>query len=90
MEHLPDILCGALAVYFVGELVLAMQMGEPVGVRSRWSGLGSGTGGGWTVSRPAVYLLLVLVFALSAVAVHASHPAKPVTTGDPPAKTAKK
>ncbi len=78
MEHLPDIVCATLAVCFLAELLLALLMNEEVAVRPRWSGLGAAGGGGWSLTRPAVYLLLALVFTFAALTMHASHTTKPL------------
>jgi hypothetical protein len=77
VEHFPDIICAALALGFLAELLLALLMNEEVAVRPRWSGLGASGAGGWSLTRPAVFLLLALVFSFSALAVHMSHSTQP-------------
>lgn len=71
MQHVPTLVCVAFAFFFLVLLVRDLERGEQVGVHPRWTGLGGG-GGGWTLTRPAVYILLALVFGLSGAILH--HP----------------
>lgn len=49
---------GLLALGFLGLLVRALEGGEGVAIYPRYTGLGRNAG--WTLSRPAVYLLVAL------------------------------
>ncbi len=84
MQHIPALACVGLAVLFLILLVRDLEQDKQVGVHPRWTGLGGG-GGGWTLTRPAVYILLALVFGLSGAILHNARPTQKAgkSGGDP-------
>lgn len=66
---------GLLALGFLGLLVRALERGdgEGVGIYPRYTGLGRNAG--WTLSRPAVYLLIALGLIGAAVQAWPTPPA---------------